>query len=178
MTEKQFKAAMFETAKLCKKYNIPVSPTTTLSHAEVEKNLGKKQRGKWDFVVLPFHPKLRKIKSAKACGDYAREMVSKYLKEIDKKPHLVNNPNSRIAWLQRLLTKAGFPTKDDGLLGKKTRTAIEAFQTMNGLSKTGKFDVATVTMLKGEKQNPVKVQRVSPPDKPAIKNKSWWQVWR
>ena len=40
-------------AQHCKKYGIPVSKWTTLSHAEVEKTLGIKQNSKWDFMVLP-----------------------------------------------------------------------------------------------------------------------------
>jgi N-acetyl-anhydromuramyl-L-alanine amidase AmpD len=41
------------TATLCKRYNIPVSRETTLSHAEVEPTLGVKQAGKWDITWLP-----------------------------------------------------------------------------------------------------------------------------
>jgi hypothetical protein len=41
------------TMDICEEYMIPVSPWTTLSHAEVEPTLGVKQRGKWDYTVLP-----------------------------------------------------------------------------------------------------------------------------
>ncbi|MBU2328302.1 MAG: SH3 domain-containing protein [Alphaproteobacteria bacterium] len=41
------------TAHWCRVYRIPVSRTTTLSHAEVQRNLGIRQRNKWDFTVLP-----------------------------------------------------------------------------------------------------------------------------
>lgn len=40
-------------AELVKEYDIPVSPWTTLSHAEVQPTLGVTQRWKWDYVVLP-----------------------------------------------------------------------------------------------------------------------------
>lgn len=46
--------AMLEyTAELCEEFDIPVSPWSTLSHAEVEPTLGIPQKSKWDFMVLP-----------------------------------------------------------------------------------------------------------------------------
>jgi hypothetical protein len=41
------------TAELCHAYDIPVSPYSVLSHAEVQPTLGIRQRWKWDFTVLP-----------------------------------------------------------------------------------------------------------------------------
>lgn len=75
MTDVQFEAMCERVATLCFNYHIPITPKTVLSHAEVQTNLGIKQRGKWDFTVLPFKPKL---KGAKVCGDYARERVLFY----------------------------------------------------------------------------------------------------
>lgn len=40
-------------ADLCRRYSIPVTRQTVLSHAEVQPTLGIKQRGKWDVSVLP-----------------------------------------------------------------------------------------------------------------------------
>ncbi len=40
-------------ARLAVKYGIPCRAETILTHAEVEKTLGVKQRGKWDITVLP-----------------------------------------------------------------------------------------------------------------------------
>lgn len=76
MTRMQFEAMAKFTAMLCKKYEIPVTPKTVLSHAEVQPNLGKRQKGKWDFTIIPFKPEL---KGYKACGDYFRERVVYYL---------------------------------------------------------------------------------------------------
>ena len=76
MTEVQFEKMCERIAHLCTVYDIPVTPKTVLSHAEVEPNLGIKQRGKWDFTVLPFKPEL---KGAKACGDYMRTRVLAYM---------------------------------------------------------------------------------------------------
>lgn len=46
-------AMLEQTWDVCEEYGIPVSPWTTLSHAEVQPTLGVKQRWKWDYVVLP-----------------------------------------------------------------------------------------------------------------------------
>jgi len=56
-------------AALCRRYSIPVTPSTVLSHAEVQDTLGIKQRGKWDIARLPFDPF---TKGARAIGDQFR----------------------------------------------------------------------------------------------------------
>lgn len=40
-------------ARLARRYGIPCRRDTILTHAEVEKTLGVRQRGKWDITVLP-----------------------------------------------------------------------------------------------------------------------------
>lgn len=70
--EAQWWTAVLEIAGLCKKYGIPVTPKTVLSHAEVQKNLGIKQNGKWDISVLPFDSS---VKGARAVGDKLRKEV-------------------------------------------------------------------------------------------------------
>lgn len=69
--------AMLEwTMDLCKEYQIPVSPWTTLSHAEVQQNLGVQQRFKWDYKVLPGDTRAR---DARKVGDELRDrMVTRY----------------------------------------------------------------------------------------------------
>lgn len=69
MTEKQWTALTSVVAELCRRYGIPITDKTVLSHAEVQNNLGIAQRGKWDFTRLAFAPE---IKGAKACGDKLR----------------------------------------------------------------------------------------------------------
>ena len=76
MTQIQFESMCKLIAELCKKYGIPVTNKTVLSHAEVQTNLGIKQRGKWDFTVLPFKPEL---KGAAQCGNYARDLIKAYM---------------------------------------------------------------------------------------------------
>jgi hypothetical protein len=63
-------------AQLCKRYGIKVSRKTVLSHAEVQSNLGIKQKGKWDIARLPFDPS---IQGAVAIGDQMRAMVQSQL---------------------------------------------------------------------------------------------------
>jgi hypothetical protein len=61
-------------AELAARYQIPVAPTTVLSHAEVQANLGVKQSGKWDIAILPFD---QSFNTAKKVGDRLRaEVVS------------------------------------------------------------------------------------------------------
>jgi len=69
MTQAQWDKLPYVLATLCERYNIPVTPKTVLSHAEVQANLGIAQKGKWDIARLAFDPS---IVGAKACGDIFR----------------------------------------------------------------------------------------------------------
>ncbi len=72
----QWQAFIRGVAELARFYSIPVTPKTILFHAEVEANLGIKQRNKWDVARLPFDPS---IKGAKAIGDKMRREVAAVL---------------------------------------------------------------------------------------------------
>lgn len=74
--EKQFERLAEVIAELCRTYNIPVTPETVLSHAEVQETLGIKQNGKWDISVLPFDTS---TKGARAVGDRLRARVKRLL---------------------------------------------------------------------------------------------------
>lgn len=74
LKRQQWDACMRLLARLVKQYGIKISPETLLSHAEVEKTLKVKQRGKWDIARLPFPPGLV---GAKQVGDYMRSEVAK-----------------------------------------------------------------------------------------------------
>lgn len=78
MKNVQWDAMIEAIADLVSFYAIPVTPATVLSHAEVEKNLGKPQRGKWDFTRLAFDDS---VVGAKACGDKMRREVLSALKK-------------------------------------------------------------------------------------------------
>lgn len=73
LTKEQWDAASKVIAVLCKRYGIPVTPKTVLTHAEVQNNLGIKQLGKWDIAKLPFDPS---FDTARECGDRLRREVS------------------------------------------------------------------------------------------------------
>lgn len=77
MKAEQWSALSLVLADLCERYAIPVDPKTVLSHAEVQSNLGIKQRGKWDIARLSFD---LSVKGAKACGDLMRRNASAALK--------------------------------------------------------------------------------------------------
>lgn len=70
MTEAQWDRMVEVIAQLCNHYNIPITPKTVLSHAEVQGTLGIAQAGKWDFTRLAFDPT---IKGARAIGDRFRQ---------------------------------------------------------------------------------------------------------
>lgn len=53
ITPAQVGALARESAALCREYDIPVSPWSTLSHAEIQPTLGIAQRLKWDITWLP-----------------------------------------------------------------------------------------------------------------------------
>ncbi|RJG40798.1 peptidoglycan recognition family protein [Mesorhizobium sp. DCY119] len=69
ITSEQWEALPKLLADLCRRYSIPVTASTVLSHAEVQGTLGITQRGRWDIARLPFEPS---VKGAKAVGDLFR----------------------------------------------------------------------------------------------------------
>jgi hypothetical protein len=54
MTHLQWNAMLTVVAELSLHYNIPLTPQTILTHAEVQPNLGIKQNNKWDITRLSF----------------------------------------------------------------------------------------------------------------------------
>lgn len=73
----QFEMAARLAAKICLAYGLIPTRTTVLSHAEVQPNLGIRQRGKWDITRLPWDPK---ISGADACGSLFRDMVTSFMR--------------------------------------------------------------------------------------------------
>lgn len=73
----QFEMAARLAAKMCLQYGLTPTRTTVLSHAEVQPNLGIRQRGKWDVTRLPWNPN---ISGAGPCGDLFRDMVSSFMR--------------------------------------------------------------------------------------------------
>jgi LysM repeat protein len=75
MRESQWRRLAAVVAELCEAYEIPVTPKTVLGHGEVERNLGIRQKGKWDPLLLPWAPQL----SPRDVGDTFRGMVAALL---------------------------------------------------------------------------------------------------
>lgn len=74
MTWESIDEMLKATAELCKEFDIVPSPWTTLSHAEVQPNIGIKQRGKWDIRVLPDRPNA--LLDAREAGDILRKRMN------------------------------------------------------------------------------------------------------
>jgi hypothetical protein len=72
LTKTQWDKMVQVCAVLARTYGIAVTPKTILTHAEVQPNLGIKQKGKWDVTRLAFD---RSVVGAKACGDRMRAEV-------------------------------------------------------------------------------------------------------
>lgn len=142
LTEKQFEAHCMLLAELHRRYAIPVTSKTCLTHAEVEPTLGVKQKGKWDITRLPFKPEIR---GAIPVGDYMRERVRSYLAMGEP---VVTRPDApmlamgargeEVKALQRELAAVGFfAGKIDGRFGPETEGAVVAFQKRYGLQVDG-----------------------------------------
>lgn len=76
LTPVQWKRAVEVVADLAERYGILVTPTTILTHAEVEPNLGIRQRNKWDISRLAFD---ERFNGPRAVGDELRIRVAELL---------------------------------------------------------------------------------------------------
>jgi hypothetical protein len=76
MTETQWEAGIAVLAQLARRYGIPVSPVTILTHAEVQPNLNIAQKNKWDITRLAFDPAIR---GHQAVGELMRRKVAALL---------------------------------------------------------------------------------------------------
>lgn len=98
----------------------------------------------------------------------------------DDKGH-VEGPDTRKAYLQRLLARAGYEFGPiDGMIGPKTKAAISEYQTDKGLKVTGAFNAETVAMLRATFESepqwstPAEEQpKAAPPAKPAKRQTSF-----
>ena len=75
MTEIQWRRMAEVAAELCKRYRIVVEPKTVLGHFEVQRILGRTQRGKWDPGFLPWDPSA----DEREVGDRFRNLVQEFL---------------------------------------------------------------------------------------------------
>ena len=72
MTPIQLAAMCGEAARLCKLYDIPVTPWSTYTHAEVQPRFGVVQKQKWDITILPG---MDKPMDALVVGDMIRDRI-------------------------------------------------------------------------------------------------------
>lgn len=157
VTEKQFRAFCIMVADLAREYSIPVTPETVLTHAEVQPNLGVKQRGKWDFTRLPFRDDLR---GAKPVGDYFRATILEVMGVVEpvamQRPILrLGDRGPMVGDLQGQLAALGYFTgKIDSNSGKLTRAAVLAFQADAGLTVDGVVGNETWAALREAKPKP------------------------
>jgi hypothetical protein len=89
ITHGQYETMCRVVAELCFRKKIPVSPTTVLNHGEVERNLGIKQRNKWDVMVLPWALSM----TWEQVGEHFRSRVSYYLSGYE---HMKNSDGERL----------------------------------------------------------------------------------
>lgn len=83
ITEVSFMAAVDRTATICIDHRITVTKNTVLTHAEVQRNLGIKQRGKWDIANLPWDSS---IVGATEVGNHYRNLVRAEMAQRLAKP--------------------------------------------------------------------------------------------
>lgn len=69
-------AMLKRTAYYSEEFDIPVTPWSILSHAEVEPTLGIKQRNKWDIRILPG---MDAVREAREIGDMLRDRMKVFM---------------------------------------------------------------------------------------------------
>lgn len=112
--------------------------------------------GNRDGVIVPAEwikecPCFNAIPWASSKGLPAADIKGQWANEapIPGAPVAPLGPDSRDAYLQRLLARAGYQFGPiDGYIGKRTKAAIRAMQTATGLAISGAFDVPTVARLR------------------------------
>lgn len=79
LTKKQCEATFKLVAELCKKYNIPVTSKTVLTHYEFgQANPKTSSYGKIDIIYLHAYPQVQK----EAMGDFIRNKIKWYLSKM------------------------------------------------------------------------------------------------
>jgi hypothetical protein len=159
LTKDQWDVFVLAIADLCERYKLPVTHKTVLTHAEVQANLGIKQRGKWDIAILPFDPSFN---TAKKVGDRLRAEVKAALGQgapapkpapvavaPDAFPTKGTMDNEVVAQVQRRLKELGYAEigNVDGDFGDLTEKAILIFRHDAGLPLTPTIDEALLVAM-------------------------------
>lgn len=150
-------------AYLAKKYGVPVSDKTILTHSEVQPNLGIKQNNKWDITVLQWDPKTKghravgdkmraEIKAAMAAATAAKKDQDNVVVAPPKpapKPAPIETKKYTTREVQQKLRDFGIYVDVDGIWGKQTTQGVKIFQKLSGLDQTGELDAGTAKKLFG-----------------------------
>lgn len=101
LTSEQYAAMLQVSAELCLLYKIPVTKNTLLTHAEVEANLGVKQKRKWDITVTPSRSIGKPTKmSASAWGSAFRTSVEGELEQLRNTTQTTAPKSYPPAWIR------------------------------------------------------------------------------
>ncbi len=159
LTEAGIRTMLERTAHYCREWDIPVSRTTTLSHAEVQPTLGIKQNGKIDFIVLPG---MTRVDDPVVVGDELRRQLLEIMGDLPATPAPAKAPpqavtmvllrpgdfGSQVILLQKALLAAGFaPGVVDGSYGRRTTAAVANYQAYKGLTQDGVAGPKTLAAL-------------------------------
>jgi len=122
ITQAQYFQMARVVGELCAAYKIPVSSTTVLGHGEVQANLGIRQRGKWDPMILPWDTD----KTYSEVGNYFRTLVRRTMNGESLEP--MNSVDPLIHVLAKVRGKT-FPDAilEDGSSYIKIRPVADAF---------------------------------------------------
>jgi hypothetical protein len=124
ITDAQVKAMTRLVSDLSERYDIPITPETILTHAEVEPTLGVKQRGKWDVTWLPG---MDQAGNARAVGDLLRQKVRDYRRE-EMVPKIT--PKDRSKPVKSKTVQASIVQGASAVGG-----AVAAFQSLDGTAQ-------------------------------------------
>ena len=97
VTPEQVDALVATTARLCGEYGIPVTRETVLSHAEVERTLGIRQRAKIDIMWLPG---MMTMGDPVVVGDRLRDLVRAKMQPVTPAAEPPPTPWS-IEWVRK-----------------------------------------------------------------------------
>lgn len=129
LKEIQWDEMIQQNARFCIKYGIPVTPQTVLTHAEVQKNLKIRQRGKWDIAILPFDDSIEA--NATAVGNELRRRVSLAIAAQEK---TAKNKDALTITPKPVLKTKGVQATMMGFLGGGGAASIATLQGFDWMS--------------------------------------------
>lgn len=156
----QVDAFLMDVAKDAKFYNIPITPRTVLTHAEVEITLGVNQRNKWDFDYDPYGT--LETRDPLAIGEMMRDTIRRFMITVDSIRNIPPMPEAPqiertlrqgmqgadVAEMQTMLAAHGFLKLIDGKFGPGTRRSLINFQKSRQLTPDGVYGRMTQTALR------------------------------